>query len=355
MLGRSAGTTAADGVSLTAAALEQVAALGPFFADTLRVPNHHGKENSHDEQVEEDDAGAGEQAEELEGLETAQGTEGEGERVGQRGDRDRGAGVSESLVDTNEGRVLQVCLIDCVAHDEHVIDADADEQERNQDVNARLFRTTQEHEAEASRDGKNDAHEADEGHDAAAVDRAKVSEGAERVNANEKNGDDDQALIVFKVGTERLEQSLDAEDVDRDVLGRLGPLLCHFVHLLLPAEVRLFVDVRVAVVLDNVSIGDCTGLNDAVLANVLGTQAKSLVVELVDLQRRILGRLWADGSQHLADVNEAEGGVVDERVTLARPDLRHVLLLGCRDLVLAALQIVDELEKRYRGRALYVA
>lgn len=38
------------------------------------------------------------------------------------------------------------------------------------------------------------------------------------------------------------------------MLGVFGPLVSHFVHLILPAQVRLLVDLRIATVLNNISV-----------------------------------------------------------------------------------------------------
>ena len=58
--------------------------------------------------------------------------------------------MADSLVDTSERRCLEVSLINSVAHDEHVIDTDTNEQEGDENVHVRFFGPTEEHESEPS-------------------------------------------------------------------------------------------------------------------------------------------------------------------------------------------------------------
>jgi len=69
--------------------------------------------------------------------------------------------VTEGFVDSNKSGVLQVCLIDGVAHYEHVIDANSNEQERNESVHSCVLSSTNVHEAKARCVGQNDADETD--------------------------------------------------------------------------------------------------------------------------------------------------------------------------------------------------
>ena len=68
LLGRCKDATAADGVLLAATAAEDITALCPLSCNTFGVPDNNTEEDSHDGQVEEDDAHTGEEAEPTDGL-----------------------------------------------------------------------------------------------------------------------------------------------------------------------------------------------------------------------------------------------------------------------------------------------
>ena len=101
-------------------------------------------------------------------------------------------------------------------------------------THTRRSRTEDEHQAETTGVGEDDADEASERHAAAAVNRTAVTKRKERVNADCKDGHNDQVLVEFDILAERVKQPLQAEQVNGDVLGVFGPLVSHFVHLLLP-------------------------------------------------------------------------------------------------------------------------
>ena len=124
LLGSGADAAAADRVLLTAADAEYVAAFCLLLVDALRVPDHHAEEDGHHPNVEEDDAHGGEEAEGGQSLEAAERAECKGQGICERRDCDSWAGMAESLVDAVVGSLRQVCLINSVAHDKHVIDAD---------------------------------------------------------------------------------------------------------------------------------------------------------------------------------------------------------------------------------------
>ena len=131
-------------------------------------------------------------------------------------------------------------------------------------MDTRRFRTEDEHQAKTTGVGEHDADEAGERHDTAAVNRSAVTKRQERVNADCKDGHNDQVLVEFDILAKRVKQPLQAEQVNGDVLGVFGPLVCHFVHLLLPAQVRLLVDLLIATVLNNVSVLNGLGALDLV-------------------------------------------------------------------------------------------
>lgn len=114
----------------------------------------------------------------------------------------------------------------------------------------------QEHEAKAGRVSKDDAEESAQGTKTATIHWAAIAEREECVQADEDNGEDDEVQVVVDICRDRVEQSLKTEDVDGHVFSGLGPFSRHFVHLLLPAEIRLVLDIWVAAVLDDIGVLD---------------------------------------------------------------------------------------------------
>ena len=58
--------------------------------------------------------------------------------------------MADGLMDTSECRCLEVSLINGIAHDEHIIDTDTDEQEGDENVHVRLLGPTDKHESKPS-------------------------------------------------------------------------------------------------------------------------------------------------------------------------------------------------------------
>ena len=71
-------------------------------------------------------------------------------------------------------------------------------------------------------------------------------------------------MVEFDILAKRVKQPLQAEQVNGDMLGVFGPLVSHFVHLILPAQARLLVDLRIATVLNNISVLNGLGALDLV-------------------------------------------------------------------------------------------
>ena len=79
--------------------------------------------------------------------------------------------MTERLMYSCEGWLVQVSLIDSVTHDKHVIDADTNEEEGDQSVNTSLLTSTDEHETESARVREHDTDETGQGDEATAVHR----------------------------------------------------------------------------------------------------------------------------------------------------------------------------------------
>lgn len=56
--------------------------------------------------------------------------------------------------------------------------------------------------------------------------------------------------------------------MDSHILRILGPLFCHFVHFFLPSEVRLLINLRVAIMLNDVSVCHGTSIGQLVRADL---------------------------------------------------------------------------------------
>jgi len=66
---------------------------------------------------------------------------------------------------------------------------------------------------------------------------AKVTKGAEGVNSDKHNSQNDEVLVKGDILTDRVEETLETENMDGHMLRCLGPLFCHFVHFFLPSKV----------------------------------------------------------------------------------------------------------------------
>lgn len=73
--------------------------------------------------------------------------------------------MRDGFADAFLGRCLQVCLIDCVANDEHIINTDSNQQERHQVVHSGSLSTKEEAEAEAGSVRQADTQKSHEGGD----------------------------------------------------------------------------------------------------------------------------------------------------------------------------------------------
>ena len=118
--------------------------------------------------------------------------------------------MAECLDDAIAGRVLVLGLIDGVAHDEHVIGADADKEERHQLVDAGRLATAQVHEAEARNVSEGNTDQTSQAHDTAAVRRAERSQKEEQVDDDKDDGAENQAKVIVDVFHNGLEETIDS-------------------------------------------------------------------------------------------------------------------------------------------------
>ena len=138
-------------------------------------------------------------------------------------------------------------------------------------MHAICFAADYEHEAKAGCVSEDDAEKSTQGNKAAAIHRAAVAEREECVQSDEDNGEDDEAQVVVDIRRDSIEQSLETEDMDCHVFSVFGPFICHIVHLLLPAQVRLFFNLRVAIVLDDIGVLNSIGRLHLVPSNGLAS------------------------------------------------------------------------------------
>jgi hypothetical protein len=115
-------------------------------------------------------------------------------------------------------RFKQVCLIDSIANDKHIIDADTNKQEGHQIVHTCSLASTVEAEAEACSIRKTDTEETHEGDYEAAVHMAEGAQDQDCVDCDKHDGDLDQLKISLDIVSKgSLETSL-GENGESNVL-----------------------------------------------------------------------------------------------------------------------------------------
>ena len=122
--------------------------------------------------------------------------------------------MAECLDDAITGRVLVLGLVDGVAHDEHVIGADADEEERHQLVDAGRLASAQVHEAKSGDVSEGNTDQTSQAHDTAAVRWAKRSQEEEQVDDHKDDGAKNQTEIIVDIFYDGLEETIDSLQVD---------------------------------------------------------------------------------------------------------------------------------------------
>ncbi len=140
-------------------------------------------------------------------------------------------------------------LIYGVAHDEHVIDTDANKEEGHQLVNTCTSHSDHVHETEAGSVRKQNADDTCKGHPDATVNCAKRSKHEEGVDADQKDGRGDQREIIVDVLNDGLEKSKHGKQmrsVDHFVTNLSKFSLISHMELVLEAKVRFILDLRVA-------------------------------------------------------------------------------------------------------------
>ena len=75
----------------------------------------------------------------------------------------------------------------------------------------------------------------------------------------ETNLPGDARELIYCFLTIKIEISSGTEEMDCHVLSGLGPFICHIVQLFLPAKIRIFFDLFVTTVLDDIGVLDCIG------------------------------------------------------------------------------------------------
>ena len=165
-------------------AAKEAEAVSPAFLDALSVPDEHAEEEGQHCQVQHADADGRENAEAPHGNQRSHRPEVKSERVCERCDRNRGSGMLHGLLNALFGGVVERRLVDRVAEDKHVVDADAEEQEGDQVVDTGHLLPVQEADSEAGNVGENYSEEAEEGDYHAAVDGTTASQERYRVGSD---------------------------------------------------------------------------------------------------------------------------------------------------------------------------
>ena len=330
-----------------------------LLLDAASVPDKNRQKDGNDEEVEHHNAQRSERAEGRKGLERRGRAEGKGKHVRQRRDRDGRAGVGQGLDDPLVGGLLDVGLIDGVAEDEHVIDADSNEEEGHELVHASGPSTAQVHEAEAGCVGNSNAEQANQRHHAAAVRRAEVAEEETGVEAHENDRGGDKREVVIDVLDEGFAESLSREEVEVGVLVSGHPASVLLEEVQLPAHEEAVFEGGVARLGNNVRVDNGLGSSQVVGAHWLAVDRREADQVLLNRRRRGLsaeGReeqdvlcVRVDGGVALSGLDLADHlrfGVVRLKVVEASGD-------GVGDHVADfALQFVEKVEGLRRAHAL---
>ena len=252
LLGSLAEATAAYDSSFIAHA--ETAAFSALLGHSLCVPDDYTEEEADDNKVEHDDGDGCEEAERFKGFKTAESTKEESQSIRQRGYGNSRACVGKSMMDSVISGLLQVSLVNSVAHDKHVVDANADQQEWHKLMHTCCLAATEVHQTETRGVGEHNTYETYQSNDATAVHGAEVAQCEESVDTDEQDSARDQREIIVDVLHDSDQEALNCEHVHSQFRCCLGVCIDLFNKSVFEAEVCLFINVLIACVPNNVCV-----------------------------------------------------------------------------------------------------
>ena len=173
--------------------------------------------------------------------------------------------VSQSIL----SRVLVISLVDCAAHDEQVVSADTNQEERHELVDSTCFTTNDVHEAKSGSVRQSNAEQAHDSEPATTEHRAERSQEEEQVDDDKENGGKDQGQIVVCILAESSVVAVSSRDVNIGGCNGQDPFVEKLVDLLLNGKISFLFNVWVPIVLHPVDVLDSLGLLDVVCTDAI--------------------------------------------------------------------------------------
>ena len=164
--------------------------------------------------------------------------------------------------------LLDICLVNRVAQDKHVVSTDTNKHKRHQLVDTSGLASEQVQQAETGSVRKQNRKDAYESYNTTAVHRTERSKEEERVDDDKQDGSDDQSEVMVYIEYHSLDQTLNSEQMELVVADFAipEPVTECLLQFLLPAQVRFIVDVRIATRLDLPDTHDGFGRHNIITA-----------------------------------------------------------------------------------------
>ena len=219
-----------------------------------------------------------------------------------------------------------------------------------------LWTTENEHQAKAASVRQYDTDQTCESDKAPTMHWTAITECQESIDSDSHDSQDDQILVELDVFTQRIHKSLDTKQMDCHMFSIFLPFISHVMHMFLPTDVWLPIDLRVSAMLNNISVRDsiCACylvISYWLLIRIYTFVSVVLLVYLNWFPRRCSGRNFAKHSGH---INEVCGVLEDLRITSGCMDLVHVLFLRhAINLVRIWFKVVKQVEKHWTRDALW--